>query len=60
VAQESGTARPSFVASQLEALAHEGAATQDDLDDIKGTSSVLYIGVMNVQSRLLLSTDIYP
>lgn len=45
MAQENGTAQPSFVTTQLDALAREGVATQDDLEDIRGISSVIYAGV---------------
>ena len=49
--QEKGTAPPSYVATQLDALAREGVATQEDLDDIKGTSSTIYAGATHHHDR---------
>jgi hypothetical protein len=44
--QEKGTALPSFVATHLEALAQEGTASEEDIEDIKGSAGAIYVGAL--------------
>ena len=44
--QENRTAQPSFVATHLTMLSSEGMATQDDIDDIRGSAGTIYGGMI--------------